>query len=60
MASGVLQKLVSDEIARRMAPLAEAQQRLIDAKSQLQEAQANANRLQNEYDKLTAWLSANP
>lgn len=60
MASGVLQKLVSDEIARRTAPLAEALQRLTDAKAQLQEAQANAARLQAEYDKLTAWLAANP
>ena len=60
MASGVLQRLVSEEIARRTAPLAEALQRLTDAKAQLQEAQSNANRLQNEYDKLTAWLEANP
>ncbi|MBT2300380.1 hypothetical protein J7E70_07870 [Variovorax paradoxus] len=56
----VLQKLVSDEIARRTAPLDEADQRLVDAKAQLQEAQANANRLHAEYDKLTAWLVANP
>lgn len=56
----ILQQLVSDEIASRTAPLAEAQQRLIDARAQLQEALANATRLQAEYDKLTAWLAANP
>ena len=56
----ILQQIISDEIASRAAPLAEAQQRLVDARAQLQEALANAARLQAEYDKLTAWLAANP
>lgn len=54
----IIQKLISDELASRTAPLAEAQQRLTDARAQLQEALANATRLQAEYDKLKAWLDA--
>lgn len=56
----LLQQIISDEVARRVDPLAEAQQRLVDAKAQLQEAMQNANRLQAEMDKLKAWQAANP
>jgi hypothetical protein len=56
----LLQQIITDEVARRTAPLDEAKQRLTDAKAQLAEALANANRLQAEMDKLKAWQAANP
>jgi molecular chaperone GrpE (heat shock protein) len=54
----VIQQLVSDEIDRRRDLVAEADQRLADARTQLDEAKANALRAHSEFDQLKAWLQA--
>lgn len=54
----VLQQLISDEIDRRKDVVADADQRLVDARKQLQEALANAQRAHAEIDQLTTALQA--
>jgi len=52
----VLQQLVRGEIERRRALVADAELRLVDARTQLDEAKANALREKSEFDQLKAWL----
>lgn len=54
----VIQQLVKDEIERRRALVADAELRLTDAWTQLDEAKANAQREKSEFDQLKAWLDA--
>lgn len=54
----VIQQLVKDEIDRRKDLVTEADQRLADARTQLDEAKANAKRAHDEFDYLKAWLAA--
>jgi hypothetical protein len=54
----VIQQLVQDEIDRRKDLVTEADQRLADARKQLDEAKANAQRAHAEFDYLKAWLAA--
>ena len=52
----ILQQLVRDELERRRDLVAEADQRLTDARTQLDEARANAQKARSEFDYLKAWL----
>jgi hypothetical protein len=52
----ILQQLVRDELDRRRDLVAEADQRLADARTQLDEARANAQKARSEFDYLKAWL----
>ena len=54
----VIQQLVQDEINRRKDLVTEADLRLADAKTQLEEARVNAKRAHDEFDYLKAWLAA--
>ena len=54
----VIQQLVQDEINRRKELVTEADLRLADAKTQLEEARVNAKRAHDEFDYLKAWLAA--
>jgi F0F1-type ATP synthase membrane subunit b/b' len=54
----VLHQLVRDEIDRRRELVTEADLRLADAKTQLEEARVNAKRAHDEFDYLKAWLAA--
>jgi hypothetical protein len=54
----IIQQIVKDEIDRRRDLVAEADQRLADARTQLEEARANAKRAHDEFDALKAWYDA--
>jgi hypothetical protein len=54
----VIQQLVKDEIERRKDLVADADLRVVNAKTELDQAKANAQRAHAEFDYLKAWLAA--
>lgn len=52
----IIQQLVKAEIEHRRDLVSEADQRLADARTQLDEAKANAQKAHAEFDYLKAWL----
>lgn len=52
----VIQQLVKDEIERRRELVAEADVRVVNAKTELEQAKTNAQKARSEFDYLKAWL----
>lgn len=52
----VIQQLVKDEIERRRDLVAEADLRVLNARTELDQAKANAQQAHAEFDYLKGWL----
>lgn len=55
----IVKQLVKTALEQKKGEMADAAQRLQDAKAQLDEAKATAKRIGDELQELTDWIAAN-